>query len=100
VAALVPFFPDLKILVDHTLHVMLFLSGVFFSGSSIPLEYQPYFYLNPMATILEAYRSVLMSNHWPNISDLALIGVLAAFANVGAYLLLARWDRLYPKVVP
>ncbi len=100
VAALVPFFPDLKILVDHTLHVMLFLSGVFFSGSSIPSEYQPYFYLNPMATILDSYRSVLMYDRWPDIPDLALIGLLAVLANAGAYLLLARWDKLYPKVVP
>ncbi len=53
-----------------------------------------------MATILEAYRSILMSNRWPDISHLALIGLLAVFANAGAYLLLARWDRLYPKVVP
>lgn len=98
VAALVPFLPDLKILVDHLLHITFFLSGIFFAGSSIPEQYQFFFYLNPMANIIEGYRDILVHNQWPNWNALFLTGLISSVIAIFSYHLLVHYDRVYPKV--
>jgi lipopolysaccharide transport system permease protein len=100
VAALVPFLPDLKFLTDHLLHVLFFMSGIFFAGSSIAERYQPYFYLNPMANLIEAYRHILLDNAWPNWNALALIAGLGGMLILLSARLLRRNDHLYPKWIP
>lgn len=98
VAALVPFFPDLRIFVDHTLQAAFFLSGVFFSSDQIPEAYRVYFYANPMANLIEAYRDILMQGRFPNLSVLAVIGLFSLIAFIGAHRLLTRYDYTYPKI--
>ena len=99
VAAFVPFAPDLKYLVEHLLQILFYFSGIFFSGSTIPKNYQTYFYLNPMASIVEAYRDILIYQQWPNWLALALIAALGFGISVLAYRWVMRNDHLYPKLV-
>jgi lipopolysaccharide transport system permease protein len=100
VSALVPFLPDLKFLNDHLLHVLFYMSGIFFAGSSIAERYQPYFYLNPMANLIEAYRDILMHNAWPNWSALVVIAGLGIALTLFSGHLIGRNDHLYPKWIP
>ena len=98
VAAVVPFFPDLRIFVQHALQAAFFLSGIFFSSEQIPEAYRIYFYANPMAHLIEAYRDILMQGRWPSLSMLTAIGLLSLIAFIGAHRLLTRYDYLYPKI--
>ena len=82
-AALVPFVPDVKKLVDHALQIAFFLSGIFYSSAAIPESYQPYFFLNPMATVIEAYRDILIYNNWPNWQSLIVITLAAGVGAAG-----------------
>lgn len=100
VAALIPFLPDLKFLTDHILHILFFISGIFFAGSSIGEQYQPYFYLNPMANLIESYRNILISNTWPNWKALAIIAGLGTTLILCGSRLIKRNDYLYPKWIP
>jgi len=98
-AAVVPFLPDIRIILDNALRGLLFLSGIFYAGSSIPERFQFYFYLNPMANLIESFRDVLMYDRWPAWQPLFIIG---AFSMVGVLLgkrLIARYDYVYPKLV-
>lgn len=99
VSALVPFAPDLKFLIEHFMQILFYFSGIFFAGSSIQEYYKPYFYLNPMANIIEAYRDILMYRQWPNWFALALIAALGLIITTLAYWWLSRNDHLYPKLV-
>jgi lipopolysaccharide transport system permease protein len=97
-AALVPFLPDLRILLDHSLRLLFFLSGVFYSGSLIPPRFRSYFYLNPMATLIDAFRDVLLYDRWPPVGSLVAVGLVSgAGVFAGAYLL-TRYDYVYPKL--
>ena len=98
VAAVVPFFPDLRIFVQHILQAAFFLSGIFFSSEQIPEAYRHYFYANPMATIIEAYRDILMQGRWPSLSVLTVIGLFSLIAFIVAHRLLMRYDYTYPKI--
>lgn len=99
VAAVIPFVPDLRFLVDHILQIAFYFSGIFFAGATIPESYQFYFYLNPMALIIESYRDILLYRTWPSGSALVAITLLGLGLSLLAYQLLSRIDHLYPKLV-
>jgi len=98
-AAIVPFFPDIKFLIAVLLQLAFFLSGIFFSGDSIPVQYQSYFYLNPMANIIEAYRDILMHGVWPDWSTLFKVGLFSLIGVYSTQLLIRRFDHIYPRIV-
>ncbi len=72
-AAVIPFLPDLKLLIDNGLTLLFFLSGVFFGLDTIPEGLRPYFSLNPMATLIDGYRKVLLHGLWPDWHSLATV---------------------------
>jgi lipopolysaccharide transport system permease protein len=98
-ASAVPFFPDLRILIDNLFQALFFLSGIFFSGSSLTDDHQLYFYINPMANLIESYRDVLMYNQAPDYTTLMVIGVLSMLIAIVAYRVFKRYDYIYPKLV-
>lgn len=99
-AVTVPFLPDIGPLIGNALVLLLFMSGIFFSGSEIPEAYQAYFYMNPMATIVESYRDVLLYASWPNWTRLMWASSLSLIVIALVMLFLKRNDRLYPKILP
>lgn len=98
VASLFPFLPDIRLLVDTGLMLLFFVSGIFFSGASIPEEYQTAFYLNPMATLLEGYRNILMYQTWPDFSALFWAGIVGIVGIVVGFSLIRLNDRNYAKL--
>lgn len=97
-AALVPLVPDIRFLIDNVMFLMMFLSGIFFSREDIPANLQTLFYLNPMASLIEAYRGVLLANAWPSPSEMAAIAVAGAALLALAALVTHRLDRVYPRL--
>ncbi len=100
VAAIVPFMMDVRFLITNGLVLLMFLSGIFFNISDVSSDVRWLFYLNPMVSIIESYRSVLLFNQipsWPIVSEVLLISSLLC---VGGIVLLKRFDRVYPKIMP
>ena len=71
--------------IAHTIHIftmsLLFLSPVFYSVDALPKPYRELIYLNPLTTIIEQNRAILIWGHLPNWHDLGislLIGFLIA----------------------
>lgn len=98
-AAITPFLPDLRIMLDNALRAVMFLSGIFFSGDIVPQHLKFWFYLNPMAALLESWRNVLMHDAWPmwgHMAGISLFGLVLLFAGS---LLIRRFDYSYPKVM-
>ncbi|MEK7992071.1 MAG: ABC transporter permease [Thiotrichaceae bacterium] len=97
-AAIVPFLPDIRFVVDKVLQAVFFASGIFFASESIPEQYQIYYYLNPMATIIESSRDILMYNQWPNWQLLFIIGFVSSIGLFLSIRLIAHFEYTYPKV--
>jgi lipopolysaccharide transport system permease protein len=72
-ASVVPFIPDIRVIVDNLLLGVFFVTGIFFPISDIPQPVQSYLYLNPMAKILQNSRTVLLENNPPNQADLLYV---------------------------
>lgn len=98
-AGLIPFFPDLKVLVDYGLQLAFFLSGVFFEISQVPEHVQPWFALNPMATLIDSGRQVLLYQSSPDWSMLGVICLASLLIGALGVYLLNRFNRDYPSVL-
>ncbi len=98
-AGAVPYLPDLRLLVENLLHLQFFLSGIFYSVEDIPAPYHAWFYLNPMVSLIQDYRAVLLHDLWPHWGRLAIIALLSLLVIGLALLWIARQDRDYPRVV-
>lgn len=98
-ASIVPFFPDLKLIIANIMMLLFFLSGVFFDISSISSEMKIYLYLNPMVGIIENYRGVLIEGTWPDWQLLAKISIISFTGMILGWSLLRKFDQTYAKVI-
>lgn len=97
-AAVVPFLPDFKLIIDNALAMLFFLSGVFFDFSAVSPTLKSYLNINPMLGIIESYRSILVSGVWPDWELLAYIFTASVLCLALGWYLLHRFDRVYPKI--
>jgi lipopolysaccharide transport system permease protein len=97
--AIVPYFPDLTIIIGLFLRIMFYLSGIFYDPSTISEDKRALLFLNPMAKIIDTYRGVLMHQAWPDPYPLIKIGLVSVFIIIGASTFIKRNDTIYPKIV-
>ena len=98
-AAVVPFLPDLKLIIDNGMMLLFFLSGIFFDVGTVSPKMQGYLYLNPMVGLIEAYRDVLLEGVWPDWILLSKIFATSCVLFVVGWSLLKKYDRVYAKVL-
>lgn len=96
-AAILPFLPDVKLIIDNGLIVAMFVSGVFIDVSKYPAPMQHLFQFNPMIDVIVSYRRVLMYKVWPDWTPLGLVALASVAVYAGAVFIMARYDRVYPK---
>jgi len=99
-AAVVPFLPSLRVVLDVGLKIGFALSGVFFSVAALPASAQWWLFLNPMPSILEAWRNVLMHHRSPDWWSLAAIAALSLPGILAGRALIRRYEYVYPRLTP
>ncbi len=99
VAAVMPYFPDARITIDALLRSLMLVSGIFFGIDKLPAAYHAYFYLNPLAILIEAYRAVLLSGQWPSWPRLGALGAECAVILLFVLLLYRRIDLSVVKAI-
>ncbi len=99
-AAMVPFFPDLKFIITAGLQLMFFVSGIFFDIDKTVLPvHRGIVYLNPIAGLLRNYRLILIQGSWPDWSYLAAAFFGAVIVLALSLALVRRLGHIYPKIV-
>lgn len=98
-AAIMPFFPDLRVIMDNVLMMLLFLSGIFYDVSSLPASLQKYILLNPMAVLITIYRKLLLEGVPPDWMQLLFVTLFSLSILLLAVFLFHRFDRIYPKII-
>ena len=93
VAFLCVWLPDLRFVVASMLQLMMFCSGVFFEIESFPEAVQGWFRLNPMAVMLEQYRTVLLDHALPDLVWCAWVAVTCAAWILLLDIAYKRWDQ-------
>ncbi|MBL0699762.1 MAG: ABC transporter permease [Desulfosarcina sp.] len=98
ISAVIPFFPDLRIIVPVGLQMIMFCSGTFYSIDMIPAQYHRLFLMNPVASLLHNYRNILLYNQWPDWNSLLFITAGSLVAIYVMWLVFRRLDHFYPRI--
>lgn len=98
-AAMVPFVPDIKFVIENMLLLLMFLSGIFFDIEKFSPNIKAILYLNPVALLVKNYRLVLLEQQWPEASDLVYVVGISLLFGILAYYILSKFNRRYAKVV-
>ncbi|MCC2617238.1 ABC transporter permease [Aestuariibacter halophilus] len=99
-AMLVPFIPDIKYLVATSIQLAMFGSGIFYDFRTVIREEHVSLYLaNPLANLINQYRSVLIEGVLPDWQALATIMVISSLVVVLLIIVLKRLDSVYPRVL-
>lgn len=84
---------DVPNLVTVVLTLLFYLTPVFYTLPRVPEEYRDLLRLNPMTTVLESYRAVLMDHPWPPVGTLVAVGALAALLALAGFATFRRAAR-------
>jgi lipopolysaccharide transport system permease protein len=97
-AAITPFFPDYQIVLSTFVHLLFFLSGIFFDVSNLSPKLQSIIRLNPLATIIEQFRIVLLHGLYPSL-ELLFPAMIASiiFFYIG-WLMIHKFNRYFAKL--
>lgn len=100
VASLVPFLPDLAVLVPIMVQALFFASGIFFDIEQVILpEHRNILYINPNAVCINAMRSILIDGKAPDWSLLIYACLVSLGALGGGLTLLTRFRTIYPRII-
>ncbi|WP_419594642.1 ABC transporter permease [Thiolapillus sp.] len=99
VAAIIPFLPDVRFLIQTGLLMLMMGSGIFYSYEVILPEHRSLFFMNPMANLIHNYRRVLMYQQWPDWQALALIGLASLVLIVVLTRLLRGGNATYARLI-
>jgi len=98
ISAIVPFIPDIRVIIDSGLTLLFFMSGIFFDLESLPSQLADYLRLNPMAILIESYRKTLVQGVSPDWYILSAVAVFSIIVLIVGFRLHMRFDRQFPKI--
>jgi lipopolysaccharide transport system permease protein len=98
-ASLLPLLPDLKLIVDNGLIVMMFLSGIFYDVDKLPPGPAAIMRFNPMIWVIESFRHILMRHSWPQWDSLLVVALASLAVYALALVVLRAYDRHYTKLM-
>ncbi|OFJ49546.1 sugar ABC transporter permease [Janthinobacterium lividum] len=89
-AALGVYLRDVSQVIGVLTTVLMFLSPIFYSGSSLPAEYRHFLQLNPLTPAIEQARDVLF---WGKVPDLGALGLYLLGSSLIAWLGFAWFQK-------
>jgi lipopolysaccharide transport system permease protein len=90
---------DVRYVVPLLLQLWLYASPVIYPTSVVPESLRPYYLLNPMAALIDAYRRCLAHGAPPDTSSLAMASAIAVTLLVAAYAGFKRAERTFADVI-
>lgn len=97
-AAIVPFVPDLRVLIENGMRALLFMSGIFYDINSFDTPHRIVFDLNPVAILIDNLRATLIHGLPPDWWQLAAIGSFAAVAGGAGLAVMRAGESRYAKI--
>ncbi|MCB1196797.1 MAG: ABC transporter permease [Deltaproteobacteria bacterium] len=97
-AALVPFIPDINLVIAHLLRLLFYPSGILFRPNQVPDRLQFVLTYNPIAQGVKAFRDILMYGEAPSTFGIFfLIGLGLATYFIGV-ILIKKFEGKYAKL--
>jgi lipopolysaccharide transport system permease protein len=98
-SALMVMYRDVRAVVPFLVQFLLFLTPVAYSSTLVPEQWRVIYALNPMASVVEGFRSALLGTESPTGGMLAASTAMAIGLLVAALTYFRRVDRIFADVI-
>ena len=99
VASLGVYVRDLAHVVGIVIQVLFFMTPIFYSVEMVPKSLRPVLILNPLTTIVQTTRYVLIYDKWPDWSELAIVSLLSLIIFQLGYVWFMKTKRGFADVL-
>ena len=90
---------DIEYLVAFLLNLLFYSTPILYTASMFPSKVRWILYLNPMSTIVDAYRSIFYYKVMPNLASLALVGILSFIILIIGYIIFRKLEKGFAEEV-
>jgi lipopolysaccharide transport system permease protein/teichoic acid transport system permease protein len=98
-AAFNVFFRDTTKLIRYVFRIGFYLSPTLYPVSAVPERFRDIYELNPFATLIPAYRDLVMGHTLPDFGALGIVAAASVVVLVLGYLFFVRLEPWFPKLV-
>ncbi len=71
------FYRDIGFIIPVAVQLLMFATPIIYPLSIVPAHIRPYYILNPLAGIIEAYRRILLHNSIPDLPSLIVAAIVS-----------------------
>ncbi len=93
------FYRDVRFVIPLAIQLWLYASPVIYPASLVPDQFRFVYMLNPMAGIIDGYRTVLLQGQTPNLQYLGIALAISAFVFVAGYAFFKRVEMNFADVI-
>lgn len=100
VSSLVPFLPDLAVVVNIMIQILFLASGIFYDIEQMVLpQHRLWLYLNPNAVCIKALRDITLKGASPDWGLLGLAALISLSLLVAGLAVVSRSRKVYPRLI-
>jgi ABC-type polysaccharide/polyol phosphate export permease len=93
------FFRDMRFVIPLLTQVWMYATPVVYPVDLVPAHLQPFYFLNPMAGIIDGYRRVLLLGQAPRIDALAISALVSLLLLIFGYYFFKRVEPLFADLI-
>lgn len=90
---------DIKFVIPLLLQIWMFATPVIYPLSQVPKNLRGIYNLNPMAPIIDNFRTVTVLGKPPNWSELLLTAIIAIALFISSYIFFKRKERIFADII-
>ncbi|MCS6881934.1 MAG: ABC transporter permease [Oscillochloridaceae bacterium] len=98
-AAINVFYRDVRFIIPLALQIWMYLSPVIYPTSLVPERLQFFYFLNPMATLIESYRRIIFFNQPPDWFYLSITIAITTVVVLISYWYFKRVECLFADLI-
>ncbi len=97
--AFIVFYRDTRFVIPLALQAWMYATPIIYPLSVVPARLLPFYMLNPMAGLIDSYRSIILRGSAPDPLALGLASFVAALTLVAGYAYFKHVDQVLPDVI-
>jgi lipopolysaccharide transport system permease protein len=98
-SAMIVFFRDMRFVVPLITQIWMYATPVIYPIEFVPEHLRPYYFLNPMAGIIDGYRRTLLMGQPPQMTALLCSTVISCLLLLVSYVLFKRVEPLFADLI-
>ncbi len=93
------FYRDVRFVVPLGLQLWMYLTPIIYPLSMVPPRFLAVYMLNPMASIIDSYRRIILLGEWPSFPYLVLGGLVSLVLLIIAYWYFKRSEAAFADII-